>query len=317
MAEWHFSSRIATVAILVLVALDVALVATALKSTKASGIGATPVSTAEPSIKPSSASVSPSSTVSTSAASTSAANLPLQTMLVALDDQRAWRVQTGSCSDGGASLTTTKDGGKTWAKDSAILQRIVRVRPQDSRIAFIIGADTSCAAELKKTRDGGTTWSSDASVDLAWFRDPKDSQVVRAPGSVKSAPCGRNAVLDLAVLTAGSARVLCADGAVRSTRNNGALWTDLGKVAGAVALAVPTVSQAETYVARVGVPDCAGVQITRVRETVATSCIKASIPQGQGGQGQIAMSLVKGGGWLSVGSATMRSTDDLVTWKVS
>lgn len=309
MAEWHISSRIATVAIVGLVALDVALVATALKSTHASGVDSRPVSTVASSVAPGTASASPSSP-----ASPGDAGVPLQTMLVALDDQRAWRVQAGSCSTGGASLTTTKDGGKTWAKDSAKLQRIVRVRPQDSRIAFIIGADTSCAAELKNTRDGGSTWSSGDSVNLAWFRDPKDSQVVRSPGSAKSVPCGTNAVLDLAVLTAGSARVLCADGVVRSTTNNGALWTDLGKVAGAVALAVPTVSQAETYVARVGAPDCAGVQVLRVRQMVATSCIQASIPAGQG---QIAMSLVRGGGWLSVGSATMRSTDDLVTWKAS
>ena len=312
MAEWHFTSRVATMAIVGLVALDVVLVATALRSTQASGIDARPVSTAAPSVALGTASASPSPT-----ASPGPASVPLQTMLVALDDQRAWRVQAGSCSAGGASTATTKDGGKTWVNGSMKLQRIVRVRPQDSRIAFVIGADTSCAAELMNSGDGGSTWSAGGSMDLAWFRDPKDSQVVRSPGSGTSEPCGKTAVLDLAVLTAGSARVLCAEGVVRSTTNNGAVWTDLGKVAGAVALAVPTVSQAETYVARVGVPDCAGVQILRVRQMVATSCIETSIPKGQEPQGQIAISLVKGGGWLSVGNATMRSTDDLATWKVS
>jgi hypothetical protein len=29
------------------------------------------------------------------------------------------------------------------------------------------------------------------------------------------------------------------------------------------------------------------------------------------------MSLTKGGGWLALGNTTMRSTDDLVTWKVA
>jgi hypothetical protein len=47
---------------------------------------------------------------------------------------------------------------------------------------------------------------------------------------------------------------------------------------------------------------------------VATSCVKASIPAGPG---QIALSLIKGGGWLAIGNVTMRSTDDLVTWKAS
>jgi hypothetical protein len=138
---------------------------------------------------------------------------------------------------------------------------------------------------------------------------------VNAPGSAKSRPCGKQAVLDLAVLTAaGSARVLCADGLVRSTTDNGSVWTDAGKVEGAVALAVPPASPAETYVARLGAPECAGVQILRVRQRVATSCIQAAVPAGPG---QIALSLIQGGGWLSLGDTTMRSTDDLVTWKVA
>jgi hypothetical protein len=129
-----------------------------------------------------------------------------------------------------------------------------------------------------------------------------------------SRPCGRWAVLDLAVLATESARVLCADGLVRSTTDNGAVWTDVGTVDGAVALAVPAVNPAETYVARLGAPDCAGVQIQRVSPRLATSCIPASLPKGPG---QIAMSLIKGGGWLAVGDTALLSTDGLVTWKVT
>jgi hypothetical protein len=33
--------------------------------------------------------------------------------------------------------------------------------------------------------------------------------------------------------------------------------------------------------------------------------------------GQVALSLVNGGGWLAVGNKTMRSTDGLTTWRVS
>ncbi len=308
MAPWRISSRVATAALLGLVALDVTLVGTALKSTHTSGIDTSPVSSAA-SAGLTSALVNPSSTVSLVAAMA-----PLQTMLVALDNQRAWRVGAGSCSAGGATLATTVDGGKTWVKGHANLRRIVRVRPADNQAAFVIGSDASCAAELKDTSDGGGTWAWGGFVGRAWFRDPKDSLVVRAPGSAMSQPCGKRAVLDLAVITDVSARVLCAEGLVRSTSDNGSIWSDAGTVDGAVALAVPTVSPAETYVARVGAPNCAGVQILRVRQKVATSCVQATIPKEPG---QIAMSLVKGGGWLAVGNATMRSTDGLLTWKVS
>jgi hypothetical protein len=310
---WNISPRLATVALVALVALDVALVATALRSTEASGIDTSPVSTASASTDP--GLTDPTASVSSSPSTPiTAVGAPLQTMLVALDDQRAWRVGAGSCSGGGATLATTIDGGKTWAKGKADLRRIVRVRPTDNRAAFIVGANANCAATLKDTTDGGSTWTSGASAGGAWFRDPKNPVVVWAPGSARSQPCGRRSVLDLVVLTTGSARVLCGDGLVRSTTDNGSAWTDVGRVEGAVALAASTVTPAETYVARVGVPQCAGVQILRVRQRVATSCIKASIPRDPG---QISMSLVKGGGWLSVGDATMRSTDGLVTWTVS
>ena len=130
------------------------------------------------------------------------------------------------------------------------LRRIVRVRPADSQAEFIIGADSACAAEPKDTSDGGGTWSLGGQVGRAWFRDPNSPMVVSAPGPVRSQPCGQRAILDLAVLTAGSARVLCADGLVRSTTGNGSAWTNVGTVDGAVALAVPRVNAAQTYVAR-------------------------------------------------------------------
>jgi photosystem II stability/assembly factor-like uncharacterized protein len=309
MASWHLKSRVATAALLALVVLDVVLVDAALRSTRSNGIDTSPVSSAYPSFDPTTAPASPSPTSSVTPAAA-----PLQTMIVALDNNRAWRVGAGSCSAGGATLATTVDGGKTWAKGNANLRRIVRVRPTDNQAAFIIGADASCVAQLRATSDGGGTWVGGGDPGSAWFRDPQNPLVVRAPGSAMSQPCGKRAVLDLASLTAGSSRVLCADGLVRSTTDNGTTWNDVGTVAGAVALAVPPVNPAQTYVARLGAAGCTGVQILRVDQQVATSCVQTAIPAGPG---QIAMSLVKGGGWLAIGNVTMRSTDDLVTWRVS
>jgi len=295
MAVWQAPARVVTTALVALVVLDIVLVGAALRSTHSAQIDTSPVSR-----PPSSGSVT-------------VPKAPLQTMIMALDNQRAWRVEAGSCAVGGAALATTADGGKTWTNGSATLRRIVRLRPSDNRTAFVIGANGTCTAELKDTVDGGGTWTS-AGTAGTWFRDPKVSTVVRAPRAFASQPCGRRAVLDLAVLATDSARVLCADGLVRSTANDGVLWTDVARVDGAVALAVPPGTSAESYVARLGAPDCKGVQILRVEPRVARSCVVTSVP---GVPGQIAMSLVGGGGWLAVGTTTMRSTDDLVTWAVS
>jgi hypothetical protein len=235
-------------------------------------------------------------------------------MLVALDNQRAWRIGAGSCSSGGAKLAITTDGGQSWADANAPLRTIVRVKPSDIQAAFVIGADSSCTAELKSTSDGGGSWGPTSTVASVWFRDPKNTKVVGAPGPSTSRPCGQRAVLDLVVVSTGSARVLCADGLVRSTTDTASSWTDSGKVTGAVALAVPSANPTRTYVARLDAPNCAGVQIMRVGQSAATSCIKTALPKVPG---QIALSLVNGGGWLAVGDKTMRSTDKLVTWTVS
>jgi hypothetical protein len=108
--------------------------------------------------------------------------------------------------------------------------------------------------------------------------------------------------------------VLCADGLLRSTADSGSSWTDSGKVTGAVALAVLPATPAQTYVAILRAPGCAGVEVRRVDQSVATSCITTAVPKDAG---QIALSLVEGGGWLTVGDTTMRSTDKQVTWSVS
>ena len=312
------SSRVATLGLVGLVALDVALVGMALRSTESSGFATGPGATdsARVTASPSSPSSTPTATNSPTAtvAATAAPAAPLRTMLVAVDTQRAWRASTGSCPAGGAKLATTSDGGKTWADAKAPLRTIVRIRPTDGQAAFVIGADSSCVAQLKDTTDGGGAWGSTSNVGLAWFRDPKNPSAVGAPGSSTSLPCGERPVLDLTVISTGSARVLCADGLVRATTDTGSSWTDLGEATGAVALGVSSTNLGQTYVARVGVPGCAGVQIKRVDQSVATSCIETSAPREPG---QIALSLVSGGGWLAIGDTTMRSTDDLATWSVS
>jgi len=312
------SSRGSTAGLAGLLALNVVLVGWALRSndtTPESSLSAPLDSTAASAGPSSTPSVTPSTTATaTGTATTTTAAAPLQTILVALDNQRAWRISVGSCADGGAKVATTNDGGRTWADAKAPLRTIVRVRPTDDQAAFVIGADASCAAELRSTSDGGGVWGSTSTAGGAWFRDPKNPKVVGAPGTSRSQPCTGLAVLDLAVVSPSAARVLCADGLVRSTTDTGSSWTDSGEVTGAVALAVLSADPAQTYVARLDVPDCAGIQVERVDQSDATSCIQTAVPDDPG---QIALSLVEGGGWLAVGDKTMRSTDGLVTWTAS
>jgi hypothetical protein len=300
MRGWHLSPRLAIGLLVGLVALDVTLVAAALRPVHQS-IG---LPQAGPRPDPSSTGVT---------VPAPSPGDPLVVMLMASDTQRAWRIEAGSCAGGGATLRSTVDGGRSWVKRSASLSRIVRVQPTDRKAAFVIGAGSGCAAQVKETADDGLTWVGGGDVGLAWFRDPGKSTLVWAPGTVSSSPCGKRPVLDLAVISAESARVLCSDGLVRSTTRHGTSWTDVTTVEGAVALAL-SADPALTYVARVGAAGCPGVQVVSVQPATSPSCVKVTVPHDAG---QVALSLVKGGGWLAVGATTMRSTDDLVSWQAS
>jgi hypothetical protein len=320
----NVSSRVSTAGLVGLVALTTVLVGWAMGSndttptaSRPANVGAT-ATREHPSTTPSpTPSLTPSTTPSLTPSATTTATTgpaPLQTILVAINNKQAWRINVGSCAKGGARVAVTTDGGSTWVDAKTSLSTIVRVRPTDGKSAFVVGADSTCAAALKNTSDAGASWASGSAVGGAWFRDPKSPVTVRSPGPASSAPCGPRAVLDLAVQSLGSARVLCADGLLRSTTDTGASWTDSGKASGAVALAVSASTPAQTYIAVLDAPGCAGVQVRRVDQSTPTSCIQTATPKTPG---QVALSLVAGGGWLSVGDTTMRSTDKLVTWSTS
>lgn len=316
MELWNIPSRVATAGLVGLAVLDVVLAGVALRSTSTSGIDTSPLSSA--SVTGSSAAASGRTSAATgpgmATGTTTTAEVVPRTMLVALDNQRAWRASAGSCSDGGATLAATADGGRTWTEGTAPMRTIARLQTADGQAAFVIGADLSCTAKVRETSDGGATWTTASAVAGAWFRDPKDPRTVGAPGRATSAPCGNRAVVDLVVLSTEAAQVLCVDGSVRSSSDTGSSWTASGKVVGAVALAVRSADPTTTYVARLNSPGCAGIQILRVGQSVETSCLRSAIPTEPG---QIALSLVDGGGWVTVGDTTMRSTDGLVTWQVS
>lgn len=316
MRRLNIPSGAITAALVVLLVLDVVLVVGAMRSTRTSATNQGPrssASLANGAGRP--ASSTPSVTTGSRATGTAGtpAPAPLQTMLAAVDNQQAWRVTAGSCRSGGATVATTTDGGKTWVNGGLYIRRIVRVDTADGQAGFVIGADVECSAALRSTTDGGSTWGSPGTVGGYWFRDPANPRVVWAPGLTTSQPCGKDAVVDLAILPPNSARVLCASGVVASTTKAGSSWTTIGKYPGAVALAVAPGSPGRTVVALVGAPGCAGVAILRVGQKLATSCVRGVLPKGPG---QIALSLVNGGGWLLVGQSTMRSTDALVTWSV-
>ena len=319
--------RLLTPGLVAFAVLDIVLVGVALRSTAApppaSELGqvsstSAPSAAGTPSRAPSPAR-SPSPTASSTSSTTKTrspkapAPAPLTVLIVGVSPTVAWRAETGSCATGGSSLAVTTDGGSTWAAGTAPFPGIVRVKPSSSRSAFAVGGDSACQPGYAATSSQGGAWSTGGPLGRAWYRDPARPSAVHAPGPLTVTPCGRHAVLDLAVVSSSGARALCAGGLVVSSSDTGASWSDAGRVAGAVALAVLPSSPSQTYVAAVGVASCAGVSLQQLGTKAPLSCARVS---GLGGPGQVALSVVDGGGWLAVGHRTLRSTDSLATWSV-
>src|SRR5215207_7487131 len=229
----------ATLGLVALVIVDIALVFAALRITgrssaaetpSADGTIATATATSGPEPVATSAAPEPSgSATGTSAAPTNVPGVPLTVVLNVVDGSLAWRATVGSCS-GGAAVQITTDGGKTWRNRTSPYPVITRVQATDATKGFVVGADSACSMGVRTTTDGGATWPGSGSLTDTLARDAKDSTKVRAPGGRTVAPCGTVPVVDLARNSERGAQVLCADGSIRSSTDDGATWSETGKV---------------------------------------------------------------------------------------
>jgi hypothetical protein len=311
----------ATLGLIALVLVDVALVFAALRISGRSPANETPTAsvTTDAPAPGTTTSAPPETTAPTVAPTTSAppspAGVPLATIVVAVDGNIAWRATAGNCSAGGAAVQISTDGGRNWRPRTSPYAVITRLQPDNATKAFAVGADGNCSMGVRATTDGGATWpgTTPALADTL-ARDAKDATKVRAPGGRTVAPCGTVAVVDLARNSTSGAQVLCADGKVLSSSDDGRTWTPAATVPSSYALDSRTIDNAVTaFVARAK-DGCAGVQVSSVINGQLADLGCAVIGDAVA-PGQVALSAPDpNSGWLVVGSTTWRSSDGLKTW---
>ncbi|GEM_PF-2111169 len=231
--------------------------------------------------------------------------------VAAVSTTTAWRITTGTCADGGATLEVTTTGGRNWKTVPTPYTRLVRVQPTSATDAFVVGsADTGCGLGVRSTSDGGASWSAEGSTAQAWARDLKSPTVLHAPGVGSRHPCGKADVLDFSRADATHAAVLCSDVALRTTSDSGQTWPVAKRIKGAVA--VLSSSNGTYAVTPSASASCQGLRVTGATGGASSSCVTLADPAPPG---TVSGSIVGTTAWLRVGSRTFLSTDGLSTWK--
>ncbi|WP_353511274.1 hypothetical protein [Intrasporangium sp.] len=249
---------------------------------------------------------------------TGTANLrprPVGILLVGLDSDVAWKATTGTCRDGGATLSLTRDGGSSWDEVKVPPTTISRVQVLSAGTGFVVGADRGCGENEFTTDDNGGTWTGPRPLVGGWARKLAQPKEIVTPEDGSSRPCGDQNVLDLSRTSAEQAEALCLDGSVKVTNDSGATWSESGEAEGALAFSNRLEGGSlTTYAARAGIEGCPGVQVVKVvrgKKPAEVACVKTPMPT----PGSVAISASSQAGWLVVGDQTWVSGADLTTWE--
>jgi hypothetical protein len=315
----------ATLGLVALVIIDAALVFAALRITSRSSAAETPLTqvtagptTSEPAPTATETTPTPtgqaSPTTTPASGGTNAPGVPTSVVLSAVNGDVAWRATVGSCGPGGAAIHVTTDGGKTWRSRTSPFPVVTRISATDATKGFVVGAEAPCSMGVRTTTDAGGTWPGTAPLSDTLARDAKDPTKIHAPGDRTVAPCDAAPVVDLARSSTTTAQVLCGDGRIRSSTDDGISWSDSGKVTSGLALDSRSVGSAVTTYVAWTKSGCDGVQVSKVVEGQVTDlgCAPTGV---EGGPGKVALAApTPDNGWLVVGGSTWRSSDGLKTW---
>jgi len=240
---------------------------------------------------------------------------PTQRLLWAVSEREAWRAVVGACDVPG-SLERTTDAGVTWAAQPVQVSPIVRLKASSAADVFAIGGGADCAPTFRFSDNSGQTWvTANNELPGSWYLLPASRAALAAevhgPRGTGPAPCP-SGVVDLAGLDTNRAALLCTDGALQTTDDGGASWSQEGATAQALAIA-PT---ADGYLIGAVREACAGLAVLTVGndgtglEAEARVCapVPAPVP------GQVALAAAGPNLWVWSGDALVRSGDGGLTW---
>jgi hypothetical protein len=155
------------------------------------------------------------------------------------------RVTGGSCREpGGPKLELSENQSRTFRRirvpqvddgsgvsaASPAVRAIVWAQATTPLNITVAAADSACDVHEYSTKDSGVTWQQTTSKVEKWYKDPGTDGVVAPSGPVDTGCKG--VVVSIMPLTKKHAKVVCADGTIRTTSDGGFSWTDVGELPG-------------------------------------------------------------------------------------
>lgn len=278
-------------------------------SSSRAATGSDPSASVRESTSPDDGSPSPDPTDTSAAVSN---NKSTTRMLTFHSAQQGWRATVGNCQTAGV-VEATDDGGRTWT--SVIdpeLSPVTGIQALDRNTLVAIGGSArNCAASYLISYISGGAWEKrDSRLATSWYRTPQNRDAVRTPNGDRSTPCG-NGLLDLAVMDDSRAAVLCAGGAIQTSRNAGRTWDEVGVLPGATSLG----ADKNGYVAGSLTDRCDGVAVTIFGTTQTPDAGGSSCaPTSEARAGSIAVAKRGTRIWVWSGSQVAVSPDAGRTW---
>lgn len=222
-------SRFSIVGIALFVALDIFLVYAAVRHTNQRPPQSAP---------PAAESSTPSADNSPSPNPSAKPDEPLY-MSVAADGTLIRATRGGGCHTGSLPTVIVSTGSGHRSPNgrgsSGEVTAVLRVQADNAHDVWLVGTGRDCTISGWTSGDGGASWTrSPAGTSSEWYLAPDaTASKLHVPGGMVRTPCVPDS---LSTTATGVFRVLCTDGTIIGTDDQGQSWVVLGRLDGAVAI---------------------------------------------------------------------------------
>ncbi len=119
---------------------------------------------------------------------------------------------------------------------------VLRLEAIDDENFWVVGTNGQCTPGRYVTQDGGDTWQRSDGAASLWYmaRDRSVPRVVHAPGRLTDTPCDP---VSLSAVGNEVLRILCTNGDLIGTDDQGDSWVSLGSLPGAAAVRFTSLSE--------------------------------------------------------------------------